>query len=95
MKVTSALLALAFSTQLQRAPSPQALLQLQRPLTAAEMGTVVSGIRQALTGMTLRLRESRGADREILMGLAGEMVRQYVLNSATQTWTVTASSSVR
>ena len=142
------LLALAFSTLLQRTPSPQALLRLERPLTAAEMDTVVSGIRQSLTGVTLRLKESRGADREILMGPAGmprmirssnlcthmedgecavlvasdppsgprkltrfvvlteftgeparrcngtqapgELLRRYVLNSATQTWTVTA-----
>jgi hypothetical protein len=146
MRLTSALLALAFSTLMQRAPSPQELLRLQRPLSAGEIDTVVRGIRQALDGTTLRLRESRGAEREILMGgtgtprmtrsshlcigmadgecvasaasdppgvarvptrfvvlteftgeparrcsgspAAGEMVRQYVLNEATQTWTI-------
>ena len=49
MKVT--LLALAFSILLQaRHPRRSDLLRLQRPLTAAEMDTVVSGIRQSLDG---------------------------------------------
>ena len=53
---------------------PQDLLDLRRPLTAAEIETVVGGIRQALAGKTLRLGQvvqKRGADAEILMGQAG------------------------
>ena len=53
---------------------PQNLLNLQRPLTAAEIDTVLNRIRQALVGRTLRLVQivqKRGADSEILMGQAG------------------------
>ena len=54
MKLT--LLALASSILLQvGTSSPRELLSLQRPLTAAEIETVVRGIRQALDGKTLRL----------------------------------------
>jgi hypothetical protein len=66
------------SILLQGGSSPKELLGLQRPLTGAEMDTVVSGIHQALAGMTLRLRQERQADLEILVGTAGmpRMIRR-------------------
>ena len=51
--------------------SPAALLKLERPLTAAETKTVVSGIHQALVGKTLRLVDKFQGDAEILMGRDG------------------------
>src|SRR5688572_20562423 len=67
-----ALLALASSILLQVATSsPRDLLSLQRPLTAAEVSRVVSGIRQALAGKTLRLVDKFQGDPEILMGRDG------------------------
>ena len=71
-----ALLALASSMVLQAGTSPRDLLHLQRPLTVAELSRVVSGIRQALAGKTLRLVDQRG-ELEILMGGDGRphMVR--------------------
>jgi hypothetical protein len=70
MKLT--LLALASSILLQVATSsPRDLLSLQRPLTAAEINKVVSGIRQALAGKTLRLVDKFQGDSEILMGRDG------------------------
>jgi hypothetical protein len=77
MKVTTVLLALAFSALLQRTPSPQELLRLERPLATAEMETVVNGIRQALAGKTLRLVDQRTGESEILMGPNGapDMIR--------------------
>ena len=70
MKLT--LLALASSILLQAATSsPRDLLSLQRPLTAAEINKVVSGIRQALAGKTLRLVDKFQGDPEILMGRDG------------------------
>jgi len=76
MKFT--LIAVLSSILFQGASSPKDLLSLQRPLTGAEMDTLVSGIHQALAGMTLRLRHERQADLEILMGPAGvpRMVRR-------------------
>jgi len=47
--------------------SPAALLKLERPLTTTEIETVVSGIRQAMGGRTLRLIGQRGGEPEILM----------------------------
>ena len=62
------LLALAFSTLLQVATSsPRELVRLQRPLTGAEIDTVVRGIRQALAGKTLRLIDRLAGEPEILM----------------------------
>ncbi len=49
---------------------PQDLLNLQRPLTADEMDTVLSRIRQALAGKTLRLKQ-KGGETEVLVGRAG------------------------
>ena len=49
----------------------KALLRLPRPLTAAEMDTVVSGIRQALAGKTLRLLGQHTGEPEILIGRDG------------------------
>lgn len=69
MKLT--LLALASSILLQVGTSPRDLLNLQRPLTAAEASRVVSGIRQALAGKTLRLVDKFQGDPEILMGRDG------------------------
>ena len=69
MKLT--LLALASSMVLQVGTSPSDLLNLQRPLTAAEVSRVVSGIRQALAGNTLRLVDKFQGDPEILMGRDG------------------------
>ena len=69
MKLT--LLALASSILLQVGTSPRDLLNLQRPLTAAEVSRVVSGIRQALAGKTLRLVDKFQGDPEILMGRDG------------------------
>jgi hypothetical protein len=70
-------LALMALVLIQGCTPPKDLLRLPRPLTAAEMETVVSGIRQALVGKTLRLVEARGGEPEILMGRDGEshMVR--------------------
>ena len=69
MKLT--LLALASSMVLQVGTSPSDLLNRQRPLTAAEVSRVVSGIRQALAGKTLRLVDKFQGDPEILMGRDG------------------------
>ena len=69
MKLT--LLALASSMLLQVGTSPRDLLSLQRPLTAAEVSRVASGIRQALAGKTLRLVDKFQGDPEILMGRDG------------------------
>ena len=72
VRCAAALAALCVATHVSA--QPQNLLDLARPLTAAEIATVVSGIRQALTGRTLRLvqiMQKRGADAEILMGQAG------------------------
>jgi hypothetical protein len=70
MKLT--LLALASSILLQvTTSSPRDLLSLQRPLTAAEIKKVVSGIRQALDDKTLRLVDKFQRDPEILMGRDG------------------------
>jgi hypothetical protein len=76
MKLT--LVAVMSSILLQSVASPKDLLTLQRPLTGAEMDAVVNAIHQALAGMTLRLRQDRQADIEILMGPAGmpHMVRR-------------------
>ncbi len=49
---------------------PQDLLNLQRPLTAAEIDTVLSRIWQALDGKTLRLVQ-KGGETEVLVGRAG------------------------
>ncbi len=65
MKIT--FLALMTSLLLQGCTPPRDLLRLPRPLTAAEMDTVVGGIRQALAGKTLRLVDGRGGEPEILM----------------------------
>jgi hypothetical protein len=76
MKV--AVLALITSILLQGpTSSAKDLLNLQRPLTAAEMDTVVRGIRQTLAGKTLRLVDGRYGSREILVGPDGlpRMVR--------------------
>jgi hypothetical protein len=69
MKLT--LLALGSSMLLQVGTSPRDLLNLQRPLTAAEASQIVSGIRQALAGKTLRLVDKFQGDPEILMGRDG------------------------
>jgi hypothetical protein len=69
MKLT--LLALASSMVLQVGTSPSDLLNRQRPLAAAEVSRVVSGIRQALAGKTLRLVDKVQGDPEILMGRDG------------------------
>ena len=69
MKLT--LLALASSMVLQVGTSPSDLLNRQRPLAAAEVSRVVSGIRQALAGKTLRLVDKFQGDPEILMGRDG------------------------
>ena len=52
------------------AAQPQDLLNLQRSLTAAEIDTVLSRIRQALAGKTLRLKQ-KGSETEVLVGRAG------------------------
>lgn len=65
------LLALASSILLQVGTSPRDLLNLQRPLTDVEVRRVVSGIRQALAGKTLRLVDKFQGDPEILMGRDG------------------------
>lgn len=56
--------------------SPRELLAVQRPLTATEIERVVSGVRGALAGKTLRLADRYG-EREILVGPDGapRMVR--------------------
>lgn len=76
MKLT--LLALGSSMLFQvGSPSPRELLNLQRPLTGAEVTTVVGGIRQALAGKTFRLVDKFQHESEILMGPDGlpQMVR--------------------
>jgi hypothetical protein len=76
MKFT--LVAVMSSLLIQAGSSPKDLLSLQRSLTSAELDTVINGIHQALAGVTLRLRQERQADIEILMGPAGmpHMVRR-------------------
>ena len=71
--------------------SPEDLLRLQRPLTSAEMDTVVSGIRQALAGMTLRLIGDRHGRPEILLGRDGmpRMIRTASAASGERVATVT------
>ena len=69
MKV--ALLALASSMLLQAGSPPRALLSLQQSLTGAEVGTVVTGIRAALAGKTIRLTDTFQPEREILIGRDG------------------------
>jgi hypothetical protein len=108
MKFT--LLALMFSVLLQGGrSSPKDLLSVQRPLTSAEIDTVVSGIRQALAGRTIRLWQERQPDREITgvparrcngVQATGEMVIEFrsaairpLLNSTTQMWTAAARES--
>ena len=72
-----AFLALAASMLLQAGSSPRELLHLQRSLTGAEVNTVVGGIRQALTGRTLRLMDrAQRAQREILMG--GDSLPRFI-----------------
>jgi hypothetical protein len=75
MKFT--LLAVMSSILFQGGASPKDLLILQRPLTVAEMDTVVNGIRQAIAGMTLRVSQGNQAEHEILMGRGGmpQMIR--------------------
>jgi hypothetical protein len=72
------LLAVASSILLQIGnASPRDLLTLQRPLTAAEMETVVVAVRQVLAGTTLRLVDDRYGSRAILVGPSGlpQMIR--------------------
>src|SRR5689334_7864589 len=69
MKV--AVLTLAASMLLQAGSSPRDLLDLQRPLTPAEVRTVVDGIQQALADKTFRLLDRFPGEREILMGRDG------------------------
>ena len=64
------LLALAASLSFQ-AGSPRQLLTLQRPLTTAEISRLVSGVRQALAGKTLRLVDKSPGEPEILIGRDG------------------------
>jgi hypothetical protein len=75
MKLT--LLALASSAMLQAGTSPRDLLNLRRPLSAAEVGRVVGGVHQALGGKTFRLVDKSRLQSEILMGRDGfpQMVR--------------------
>ena len=76
------------------ASSPEDLLRLQRPLTAAEIDVVVSGTRQALAEMTLRFLPDRTyADRVVLMGRAGtpHMIRHTVTNESLATVTTDGS----
>lgn len=68
-----AALALVTSIALQAPTTSSAkdLLNQQRSLTAAEIETVVSGIRGALAGRTLRFMRDRGGNPEILLGPDG------------------------
>jgi hypothetical protein len=54
-------------------PSPRNLLHLTRPLTTAEVLTILKASREALSEKTLRVSSlSRGHVVDILMGRAGQ-----------------------
>jgi hypothetical protein len=68
VRCAAAVAALCLATHVSA--QPQDLLSLPRPLTAAEIDTVVGEVRQALAGKTLRLVQ-KGGETEVLVGQAG------------------------
>ena len=81
-----ALLAIAPAATAQvTGPSPRQLLDLARPLTAAEMSIVLKGVQEAIDGKTFRLSAGNmGSGIQVLMGPGGfdALLKQAVAAAA-------------